>query len=86
MQSVHITTDVVSSNIDQGEVYNIMRLATGRWFSPGHLVSSSNKTDLHDIIEILMKVALNIMKHQTNILIIYASIVLYFWILILYSL
>jgi len=24
MQSVHITTDVVSSNIDQGEVCNIM--------------------------------------------------------------
>jgi hypothetical protein len=60
MQSVPITTDVVSSNIDQGEVYNSMRLATGRWFFPGHLVSSSNKTDLHDIIEILMKVALGI--------------------------
>ena len=25
MQSVPITTDVVSSNLDQGEVYNIMR-------------------------------------------------------------
>jgi len=24
MQSVHITTDVVSSNLDQGEIYNIM--------------------------------------------------------------
>jgi hypothetical protein len=24
MQSVHITTDVVSSNLDQGEVYNII--------------------------------------------------------------
>jgi hypothetical protein len=24
MQSVPITTDVVSSNLDQGEVYNIM--------------------------------------------------------------
>jgi hypothetical protein len=24
MQSVHITTDVVSSNLNQGEVYNIM--------------------------------------------------------------
>jgi hypothetical protein len=24
MQSVHITTDVVSSNLDQGEVYNNM--------------------------------------------------------------
>jgi len=25
MQSVPITTDVVNSNLDQGEVYNIMR-------------------------------------------------------------
>ena len=24
LQSVHITTDVVSSNLDQGEVYDIM--------------------------------------------------------------
>jgi hypothetical protein len=29
------------------------------WFSPGSLVSSSNKTDLHDITEILLKVVLN---------------------------
>ena len=33
-------------------------LATGRWFSPGTLVST-NKTDCHDIHEILLKVALN---------------------------
>jgi hypothetical protein len=33
--------------------------ATGRWFSP---VSSTNKTDRHDINEILLKVALNIIK------------------------
>jgi hypothetical protein len=69
MQSVPITTDVVSSNIDQGEVYNIMRLATGQWFSPGHLASSSNKTDLHDIIEILMKVALGIVAKCDSFLI-----------------
>jgi hypothetical protein len=31
-------------------------LATDRWFSP---VSPTNKTDLHDIAEILLKVALN---------------------------
>jgi hypothetical protein len=30
-------------------------LATGRWFSPGTLVSSTNKTDRHDITEILLK-------------------------------
>ena len=31
-------------------------LATGRWFSP---VSSTNKTDRHNITEILLKVAFN---------------------------
>jgi len=41
-------------------------LATGRWFSPGPSVSSANKTDRHDITEILLKVALNTIK-QTNI-------------------
>jgi len=34
-------------------------LATGRWFSPGTPVSSTNKTDRHDITEILLKAALN---------------------------
>ena len=34
-------------------------LATGRWFSPGTPVSSTNKTDVHDITKILLKVALN---------------------------
>jgi hypothetical protein len=31
----------------------------GRWFSPGIPISSTNKTDRHDITEILLKVALN---------------------------
>ena len=34
-------------------------LVTGRWFSPGTPVSSTNKNDRHDITEILLKVALN---------------------------
>jgi hypothetical protein len=34
-------------------------LATGQWFSPDTPVSSINKTDRHDITEILLKVALN---------------------------
>jgi hypothetical protein len=34
-------------------------LATGRWFSPGIPVSSTNKTDCHNITEIVLKVALN---------------------------
>ena len=41
-------------------------LATGRWFSPDNPVSSTNKTDRHDITEILLKVALNTIK-QTEI-------------------
>ena len=37
------------------------RLVAGRWFSPGPLVSTINKTECHDIAEILLnlKVALN---------------------------
>ena len=34
-------------------------LATGRWFSPSTPVSSTNKTDRHNIIEILLIIALN---------------------------
>jgi len=34
-------------------------LVTGRWFSPVTQVSSTNKTDCHDITEILLKVVLN---------------------------
>jgi len=46
-------------------------LPTGRWFSPGTLVSSTNETDRHVITEILLKVALNTIKQtkqtkQTN--------------------
>ena len=40
-------------------------VATGRWFSPGPPVSFTNKTDRHDITEILLKVMLNTIK-QTN--------------------
>jgi hypothetical protein len=34
-------------------------LAHGRWFSPGTPASLTTKTGLHDIAEILLKVALN---------------------------
>jgi hypothetical protein len=37
-------------------------LATGRWFSPRTLITSTNKTDRHDITEILFKVALNTIR------------------------
>jgi hypothetical protein len=42
-------------------------LATGRWFSPCSPVSSTNKTDHHDITEILLKVALNTINQTNNI-------------------
>jgi hypothetical protein len=45
------------------------RLAAGRWFSLGTLISSTNKTDCHDITETLLKVALN-----TITLILYISL------------
>ena len=39
------------------KVYQL--LAQGRWFSPGTPASSTTKTGLYDIAEILLKVALN---------------------------
>ena len=69
LQSVHmITTKVVSSNDVHGEVvFDITTLCdkvcqwlvTDQWFYLGTMVSSINKTDRHDITEILLKVALN---------------------------
>jgi len=59
-QSVHITTNV-SLNPVHDEVYTIQHYVikfvsnlrqVSRWFSPGTPVSSSNKTDRHDITEI----------------------------------
>ena len=41
-------------------------LVTGQWFSPGPLVSSTNKTDRHDINEILLKVALNTINQSIH--------------------
>jgi hypothetical protein len=37
-------------------------LAAGRWFPPCTPVSSTDKTDCHDIAEILLKVALSTIK------------------------
>ena len=41
-------------------------LAVGRWFSPGTPVSSTNKTDGHDIIETLLKVALSTINQRNK--------------------
>jgi hypothetical protein len=44
-----------------------LRFSNPRWFSLGTPVSSTNKTDSHDIIEILLKVALNIINLSINL-------------------
>ena len=49
-------------------------LATGRWFSSGPPVSSTNKADLHDITDILLKVALNTINPTNQPTIILLSI------------
>jgi hypothetical protein len=69
MQSVPITTKVVGLNPVHGKVYSIQHCwikfvndllqDQGRRFSPGTPVSSTNKTDHHELTEILLKVALN---------------------------
>ena len=41
-------------------------LVTGQWFSPGPLVSSTNKTDCHDITEILLKEVLSTIKQTIS--------------------
>ena len=43
-------------------------LATGRWFSLGLLFSSTNKTDRHDITEILLKMTLNTIKQTYDLI------------------
>ena len=74
MQSVPITTKVVSSNPHRQAVHDATLcdkvnqwLATGRLFSPGTPVSSTNKADRHHITVILLKVALNTINLTINI-------------------
>ena len=65
VQSVSIITNVVRIPLRWGVLDTTLCdkisqwLATGRWFSPGTPVSSTNKANRHDITEILLKVALN---------------------------
>jgi hypothetical protein len=73
MQSVPITTNVVSSTLLRRGVFDTTScdkvchgLATGLWISQGSPISSINKTDCHDITEILLKVALNTINHKPN--------------------
>ena len=62
MQSMPIITKACSwRGVHDTTLYdNVCQLlAVDQWFSSGTLISSTNKTDHHDITEILLKVALN---------------------------
>jgi hypothetical protein len=68
VQSVPITTKVVSLNPVHGEVYSLQHYVikfvsdlrqVGQWFFSGTPVSSTNKADRHDITKILLKLALS---------------------------
>ena len=62
MQSVPITTNVVSSNPVHGEVYLIQHYAI-KFVSDLRQVRAFLSGFLHDITEILLKVALNTMAY-----------------------
>jgi hypothetical protein len=75
VQSMHITTKVVNTNTIHGEggvldptlVDEVCQwLAADKWFSLGTPVSSTYKTDRHDIAEILLKVALSKINQTIN--------------------
>ena len=77
MQSVPITTNVVSSIPAHGEVYLIQHYVikfvidlrqVGDFF-PGTPVSSTNNTDRYDITKIFLKMALNTINLNLNPLI-----------------
>jgi hypothetical protein len=69
MQSVPITTKVVSLNRVQERhtrymIKFVSDLRQVGGFFLGTPVSSTNKTDLHDIAEIMLKVALSTINHK----------------------
>jgi len=89
---VPITIKVVGSIAAHGEMYSIQHymivcqwLATGLWFSPGTPVSSTNKTDRHDITEILLKVALNIITPYNIMQLVLQNIMYYKYMYIFHS-
>jgi hypothetical protein len=56
-----------TDNFSDDSQWLYTRKHTYRWISPGPRVSSTNKTDQYDIVEILLKVALNTIKQTNNI-------------------
>jgi len=77
VQSLPINTNIVSSNPNYVEMYLIQHFVikfvshlrqAGWCFSLGTMVSSTNKTEHHDITEILLKVASNTITLTPKIL------------------
>ena len=74
VESVPITTKIMSSNSAHGEVYSIQHyvimfvsgLRQVTWFSPDAPFSSTIKTDSHNMAELLLKVALNTININSN--------------------
>jgi hypothetical protein len=69
MQSVPITNNVVRAYPVHGEVYSIQQfvikfVSDRSVVSPGTPVSSTIKTDRHDITEILLKAAFHIINQN----------------------
>jgi hypothetical protein len=54
-------------------------LATGRCFSPGTPVSSTNRTDSHDITEILLKNVVSTIKSTNQLLLSRYYVILFFF-------
>ena len=76
VQSVPITNKVVSSNRVHGDVYSIQHyvikfvshLRQVGCFSPDTPISYTNKTDRHDMTEILLKMALSTINQSSHLL------------------
>jgi hypothetical protein len=68
MQSVHIIIKAVSSNPVHGKVYSkqhyVIKFVSD--LRPGTPVYSTNKTDSHNIVEILLKVVLSTINQQNQ--------------------
>jgi hypothetical protein len=62
MISIHGNVHLIQPNLIMFVWLSLSVTYDRSWFSPGTLVSSTNKTDCHDIAEILLKVALSTMN------------------------
>ena len=56
-------------------VYSIQHYVRGQLFSPDTVVSSTNKTDRHDVSEILVKVALSIINQAYQYIVKYNEVI-----------